>query len=856
MNLEPFGSRTLMTIDAYHQYAPFHAELRRKIVEGGSIFYSWANGMGKDFLGQVAYYTLSPLSLLPLLFSEENLTIAMHLMVTLKSILSAVLAAYALERFGKWEDKRLPTPYNVLLALIYSFSGFFAAFYWNVMWLDAMALLPLLLLGLYELSLGHGKWRFVFTLVACLITNYFMGMILLFCAIPIYIALLFMGHRREEWKRALARLGKFLLCALLAIGLSSFLLFPARGSLESTDAIGLTVENPWHFFSRLADVLVQQLMGAEPQVVVHDNPFANAYSGLLPLMLMPLYFAIKEISLKRKITVGVLLVFFYLCMNNEFFDYLIHVFHINKALPHRFAFVYTMLFVLIARRVLLNREQLSIKGFAITIAGIALFAVYSVVIAPNLTQPPKISAALLVVNIIMLAIYAAALLLESKSPKLKKILPMFLLLVVCLELGYNQIVGIERSRTNAARNYTDGADVLAEMREYEDGVGFYRTETLPQITSNDGALYGHKAVATFNSIINLNTSQLLRDLGYPSTAVAYAYGENTPFMESILNIRYVYDRSGREEPYTALHTSGNMSIYENEAVLPVGFMVSGDVLDFDRTDNYEGPFELQNTLASVMLGHETELLHSADMVSYNSSNINLEALPNGRFSYELTEPENLAANPIAEFTFRATYTGKHWLEIDSTHCDIAEIILSEGTRYVELGMTNSILSIGNLFEGETVTVRIYLRYRYSNQLYYYPNGEFGIYMAGLDKYAFNESYSALSTQTFALESYTDNSLSGTISAETDGILFFSVPYGSGWSATVDGEETEPISILNKSFLALQLSEGEHEIILKYQTPDWQKGLIISAVSVLILAAVLIYEKRKVHKKQGGHSNEN
>jgi uncharacterized membrane protein YfhO len=45
----PVGNRNVLTIDLYHQYAPFIAELRQKFVSGGSLFYSWAGGLGVNF---------------------------------------------------------------------------------------------------------------------------------------------------------------------------------------------------------------------------------------------------------------------------------------------------------------------------------------------------------------------------------------------------------------------------------------------------------------------------------------------------------------------------------------------------------------------------------------------------------------------------------------------------------------------------------------------------------------------------------------------------------------------------------------------------------------------------------------
>ena len=38
--------------------------------------------------------------------------------------------------------------YNIGLSLLYAYSGYFTAYYWNIMWLDGMLFLPLIVLGI------------------------------------------------------------------------------------------------------------------------------------------------------------------------------------------------------------------------------------------------------------------------------------------------------------------------------------------------------------------------------------------------------------------------------------------------------------------------------------------------------------------------------------------------------------------------------------------------------------------------------------------------------------------------------------------------------------------------------------
>lgn len=73
-----------------------------------------------------------------------------------------------------------------------------------------------------------------------------------------------------------------------------------------------------------------------------------------------------------------------------------------------------------------------------------------------------------------------------------------------------------------------------------------------------------------------------------------------------------------------------------------------------------------------------------------------------------------------------------------------------------------------------------------------------------------------------------NHISGDIDLDQRKILCISVPYSKGWTAYVDGEETE-IQKVNTAFMGLVLEAGHHEIRLVYRTPFLKCGLLLSAI---------------------------
>lgn len=83
-----------------------------------------------------------------------------------------------------------------------------------------------------------------------------------------------------------------------------------------------------------------------------------------------------------------------------------------------------------------------------------------------------------------------------------------------------------------------------------------------------------------------------------------------------------------------------------------------------------------------------------------------------------------------------------------------------------------------------------------------------------------------------------NGVRGTIDASKDELLFLSIPYSDGWSATVDGAEAN-IICANTAFMGIALSAGRHSIELRYATPGLGLGMTIGAGGLLAAGVLAI-----------------
>lgn len=86
-----------------------------------------------------------------------------------------------------------------------------------------------------------------------------------------------------------------------------------------------------------------------------------------------------------------------------------------------------------------------------------------------------------------------------------------------------------------------------------------------------------------------------------------------------------------------------------------------------------------------------------------------------------------------------------------------------------------------------------------------------------------------------------------INLEDDRLVFFSVPYDEGWSATVNGEDAD-VEKVSYGFMAVLCHAGENTIRFDYNTPGLTAGKIITVVGILGLIA-WVYPDLAKRKKE-------
>ncbi len=94
----------------------------------------------------------------------------------------------------------------------------------------------------------------------------------------------------------------------------------------------------------------------------------------------------------------------------------------------------------------------------------------------------------------------------------------------------------------------------------------------------------------------------------------------------------------------------------------------------------------------------------------------------------------------------------------------------------------------------------------------------------------------------------NDSFSFDITMEEDGYLATTIPYDSGFTFTIDGEESQ-LETVNDLYIGTKISKGTHSVVISYQIPGFKLGLTLTiiALALTVLLAIndlLIYKKNK------------
>lgn len=826
-SMAPFGQSSLLTVDLGQQYIDFFSYFRRTLLHHPSEFlYSFSKGLGGEMWGTNAYYLWSPLNLVLLFFPAAHLTTGVLVLTLFKYGLSGLSFAWLLTKSNLQRGPRI-----LAFSTAYALNGWIIANQLNLLWLDAMILLPLIIWGLHQVIFAHKYSCYIGWLALMIIDNYYMGwMICLFT----FLFVIWQMPLVTGWRSRMWAFGRYILSSLIAAGISCIVLLPTIYTLLQSKGTYTNTHIRSHFEYNPLKILAKLVPGSFNFNQMPSGQ-ANIYVGMIMMFGLGLYFLNRKINWRQQIIALLITAFFVLSFCYEPFDLLWHIGQFPVWYPSRFSFIFCFWVVYLAATCL--QADFHPEKWQLTILFLLTVAIYAYVESLSVSyinsSQKLIGLGLAIVSLFFLWIP------RSASPILNDLLLILIAICDVSTSAYTALNQISYVSQPEFGEYTTALNHATNKIKQTDH-GFYRVAKTFMRTKDDPLQSGFNGGDHFGSTIVPSLPNFMGAIGQPAGDGFVSYDNGTQVSDSFLGFRYTMAVIDPDQSKPFLPLSGyrpdwntqapvavtnNIGIRKNKAALPIAFAANSRILNL-KHDTYD-PIAYQSEIYQALSNSPQPLfevqnfnqvdfqnVQSAKQITgtvFNKQNkseaaaIKLEFIPTSNASYYLTIGPNVSDD--ASFTVN----NKHFAQYQTYRDTI-------------------ILNVAHNQKGKKVTITFHLKHASA----WLQN----VSLYRLDQQVFNHDLKSLQRSPLKLSHASATTLKGKVNVKKDqGVLMTTIPYDRGWHATVDGHQVKLHKVLG-TFLALKMSPGEHQVTLHYRPPFLILGSIISLIS-LCLAGVLI-----------------
>ncbi|MDR1565330.1 MAG: YfhO family protein [Oscillospiraceae bacterium] len=814
----PFGRLSVLIGELNTQLAPFYLDLKQRLF-GRGLLYSSALGSGAGYLPVFAYYLASPFTIITLIMPSAQIAEAVLIIQLLKAAAAAItfsLFIRAVFNKNNWLVTALSAMYSLC-----SFAIVYAA---NVMWTDAIILLPLICLGIHKLF-KQGKWLLlVISLALGFFTQFQMGYILLIAAVLYAIKLLL--EEEHSLGSFIKQMGKLVGYILLSAALPAFLLIPALlQSPQTVEAGALSINEG----GSLLQLLSRGIYGVDMQ----ESKLAITYCGVLILILIPIYYLSNNIKLRQKLMDSAFLL---LCGAGLMINSLAWFWQGFRypELPNQFAFVAVFAALIMGARVLFSLE--GTKETAVWAGGGAALILVLLCDTFNIFS---VEFEKIYISIFFIVIYTAVLLITLKRKSMGKLCAV-LAAVVLLELSGNAYIIVKA--LNQSSLYTqryvfyEGYETLNRVMERAKEINRagYRIAVAESGQANSPSAYGYSGIAGDAYKLPSEMLEQMKSLGYDVTEHSVINGGFSPVADSLMGVKYIISTKELESPFLLLAEKKDDDypiyyIYENQLALPPVYSAASSLTEWQG--EYANPFKLLNDYIKAAcnedIGDVYENLPLLDQMHQNAI-YSLEETGHAEFfteNYQQNGYISLAAE-INEEADIFLYCSMSNVSAES------HIILSDETRPLadSNGRTAYIRDLGRASAETQFTVNI----EFSEE------SKGSIAAAKINKENLERAIDILKSRNsiISITRARDSKIKAEVKPLNDGVLAFSVPYDKCWSVKVDGKPAK-LENINGLFCGVKLTAGNHRVEFKYWPEGLTWGIVISLLGLCVFVYLLV-----------------
>lgn len=810
----PFGEKTLLQIDFFHQYAPMLSGLADKIKKGKNLIYDFNTGFGLPFTRNFTNYLGSVFNIIILFFNKKNVLTSFSIIIGLKAALSATTMVYFLSKKFNTKNKLL-----IPLSLLYAFSAYMHAYYWNLMWLDSMVYLPIIILGIENIINKDKSLLYIIFLALALLSNYFTAYMVCLFSVIYFITYLFIKTEKFNLKSIGKKIFKFAYSSLLAGGITAIMLLPQFIALQSTSATGDLWPTSQYYAFTFWEYFGNHFTGVGPTIFASDfTNAANISVGVLPIALLLLFIINPNIKLKTKIGYVFIIVFFAIGFFYAPLDFIWHAFHVPNDLPYRYTFLYAFVMIVISSYAILNIQ----KEKLINVSIIFIFT-SSLVLLLHIFKFENINQKMIILNIIILSVSYILYLIPKFNKKTIKFIPYILMILICTEilLVANQNWDVTQIKDNFYYRFDEVQDTVNFITDVdEDMVRFEKTWIL---TYNDPIWYDYYGQGIFSSVGYESMARLNVNLGMPGNHInSYFYKDNTPIYDLLFNIRYYMGDYRDDKRYELFYNINDNITYKTKFDTNLMYVVNSDIRNWEHIT--VDPFYIQNDFLKTTTGVENVLkfvnILKEEVIYHENdktiSKVTIENPGDTVYLYSSSADFVIVDNTV----YHDNNDYEHIFDIDGLDIYNFESIEE---KYV----------IPKNSEEKSFDIYIGKNYQTCENL---------VFVYYIDNEKFFEAVEKINENKVNITSFKESNIEANVNSNKNGTLFTSIPYDKGWKVYVNNKQVKTYKIAD-SLLAFNIAEGNNDIKLKFLPNGLHESVLISIGSVIIV--FILYKKRKI-----------
>ena len=559
----PFGNESIIWSDMHEQITAMYYHFYDSIYNSKSLFVDFNSGGAINFVGVLAYYILSPFTLIILFFPRELIDNAVSIIVALKILLSGLTCLYFISKtFNKIDDN-----YKIILSLLYAFSSYSLTLYIITPWIDIVYLFPMLLLGLKKLLDLESSKLYIITLSISLICSFYITFIVLLFIIFSSFLYLYI-FKKENIKKAIFHLG---VATIISILIASVILIPSFIQI---------------FASQRASINLAEIVNSK------FGPLSDKIAYLFGSTILIVFSLLILLNFKKhkKFTI-------FLFLNLLLLGLPLIIEPINKMwhfgsyvyFCYRYGFIVVLFLIIGAGYYLTNLDSTItypiivskiIPLLLLIITFIVMFVIFykyrfRIFLAIDSLTFTRDKIALLSLFFVSLLIFITVLILFFTNKKENNFTIIFLYIITISQILFNAYFYFNKYDSNYLNNQYNWMEEIYDINLLKDK--YYVKETNRILISNYGMVSDIRTFSNFTSLVDKTNYETMIMLGYDS------YGNDTEaiggnlFTDIILAQKYIIsDRKISDSYYHYVNDIDNYLYIYEFSNLPFGFVINNN----------------------------------------------------------------------------------------------------------------------------------------------------------------------------------------------------------------------------------------------------------------------------------------